>query len=108
MEFKDYYAVLGVKPEASAEEIKKAYKRLARRYHPDVSKEADAERKFKDLGEAYEVLRDSDKRAEYDQLRRFGARGRDNQFTPPPGWQGAGSGGMGGDTDFSDFFEAFF
>ena len=108
MEFKDYYAVLGVKPEASAEEIKKAYKRLARRYHPDVSKEADAERKFKELGEAYEVLRDSDKRAEYDQLRRYGARGRDNQFTPPPGWQGTGSGGMGGDNDFSDFFEAFF
>ncbi|HWK54901.1 MAG TPA: DnaJ C-terminal domain-containing protein [Hyphomicrobiales bacterium] len=110
MEFKDYYAVLGVKAEASADEIKKAYKRLARRYHPDVSKEADAERKFKELGEAYEVLRDSEKRAEYDQLRRFGARGRDNQFTPPPGWQGAGASGghMGDDTDFSDFFEAFF
>ncbi|EOF8228639.1 DnaJ domain-containing protein, partial [Yersinia enterocolitica] len=69
MEFKDYYAVMGVEPTASLKEIKTAYRRLARKYHPDVSSEADAESKFKEVAEAYEVLKDTERRAEYDQLR---------------------------------------
>jgi curved DNA-binding protein len=112
MEFKDYYAVLGVSESASPEEIKKAYRRLARKYHPDVSKETDADEKFKDIGEAYEVLKDPEKRAEYDQLRRYGRRG-DGSFEPPPGWQSASGFGGGGFTEadarqFSDFFEEIF
>ncbi|MBD3655062.1 MULTISPECIES: DnaJ C-terminal domain-containing protein [Marinobacter] len=112
MDFKDYYAVLGVGESASAEEIKKAYRKLARKYHPDVSKEADADEKFKDLGEAYEVLKDPEKRAEYDQLRKYGARA-DGSFEPPPGWQSASGFGRGGYTEadarqFSDFFEEIF
>lgn len=112
MDFKDYYAVLGVSESASPEEIKKAYRKLARKYHPDVSKEEDADAKFKDLGEAYEVLKDPEKRAEYDQLRKYGARG-DGSFEPPPGWQSASGFGGGGYTDadasqFSDFFEEIF
>jgi curved DNA-binding protein len=107
MKFVDYYKVLGVAPEAAAEDIKKAYRRLARKYHPDVSKEPDAEARFKEIGEAYEVLKDPDKRAEYDQLRRFGGEG--GEFRPPPGWQRRHTGG--GDFDgagFSEFFEAIF
>ena len=112
MDFKDYYAVLGVSESASAEEIKKAYRKLARKFHPDVSKEEDADTRFKEVGEAYEVLKDPEKREEYDQLRKYGAR-EDGSFQPPPGWQsGAGFGG-GGYTDadarqFSDFFEEIF
>ncbi|MDR2212301.1 MAG: DnaJ domain-containing protein [Pseudomonadales bacterium] len=108
MEFKDYYAILGVAPDASAEEIKKAYKRLARRYHPDVSKEKDAEAKFKEVGEAYEALSDGAKRAEYDQLRRYGARGPGEQFTPPPGWEASGNFHGGEGAGFSEFFETLF
>lgn len=112
MDFKDYYAALGVSESASAEEIKKAYRKLARKYHPDVSKEENASDKFKDVGEAYEVLKDPEKRAEYDQLRKYGARD-DGSFQPPPGWQSASGFGGGGYTEadasqFSDFFEQMF
>ncbi len=68
MEFKDYYEVMGVKRDATQDDIKRAYRKLARKYHPDVSKEADAEKRFKEIGEAYEVLKDPEKRAAYDQL----------------------------------------
>ena len=113
MEFKDYYQILGVSEAASADEVKKAYRKLARKYHPDVSKEANAEHRFKEVGEAYEVLKDPEKRAEYDQLRRFGTRGADGSFQPPPGWESAAGFGGGGFTEadaghFSDFFESIF
>jgi len=112
MDFKDYYAVLGVSESASADEIKKAYRKLARKYHPDVSKEKNADDKFKDVGEAYEVLKDPEKRAEYDQLRKYGARD-DGSFQPPPGWQSTSGFGGGGYTEadasqFSEFFEQMF
>lgn len=110
MEFKDYYALLGVDPGADEKAIKTAYRKLARKYHPDVSKEPDAENKFKEVSEAYEVLRDSEKRAEYDQLRQYGRAGQ--QFEPPPGWEFNGNFGGGGDGQyerhFSDFFESVF
>ena len=87
MEFKDYYKILGVQPEADEKEIKAAYRKLARKYHPDVNADAEAESKFKEVAEAYKVLKDAEKRAEYDQLRQFrDARGG---FQPPPGWQSA-------------------
>jgi curved DNA-binding protein len=111
MEFKDYYKIMGVAEDASADDIKKAYKRLARKYHPDVSKEKNAEQRFKDVGEAYEVLKDPDKRREYDQMKAYGAMGGSGQFTPPPGWDPAThyqSSGFGGGERFSDFFEAMF
>ena len=108
MKFKDYYAVLGVGRDASAEEIKRAYRRLARKFHPDVSKEAEAESRFKEVGEAYEVLRDPEKRAAYD---RFGQDWKAGQeFKPPPDWNAgfefSGRGGNSG--EFSDFFETLF
>ncbi|MGL6289470.1 MAG: DnaJ C-terminal domain-containing protein [Silanimonas sp.] len=109
MEFKDYYAVLGVEPGSGEAEIKQAFRRLARKYHPDVSKEKGAEDRFKAINEAYEVLRDKEKRAEYDAMRAGGYRhGQD--FRPPPGYGGPGgySDGFGGAGGFSDFFEAFF
>ena len=111
MEFKDYYDIMGVKRDATQDEIKRAYRKLARKFHPDVSKEAEAEAKFKELGEAYEVLKDPEKRAAYDQLGSQWKAGQD--FHPPPGWD-AGfefrdfSGGgpdLGG---FSDFFESLY
>lgn len=113
MEFKDYYSILGVEETATDAEIKTRYRKLARKYHPDVNKEADAEDKFKEVGEAYEVLKDPEKRAEYDQLRRYGAVGPDGEFRPPPGWQSAagfsGGGYTGADAEhFSDFFESIF
>src|SRR3954447_6443908 len=83
MKYKDYYAALGVERDASADDIKKAYRKLARKYHPDVSKEANAEEKFKEMAEAYETLKDPEKRAAYDQLGRHSS-GQD--FQPPPGW----------------------
>jgi len=111
MEYKDYYAVLGVGRKATQDEIKRAYRKLARKYHPDVSKEADAEQKFKDLGEAYEVLKDPEKRIAYDQL---GSNWNAQQgFRPPPDW-GAGfefhgsPRGSGSQHEFSDFFESLF
>ncbi len=112
MKFIDYYEVMGVEEDASVDEIKKAYRRLARKYHPDVSKEEGAEEKFKQLGEAYEVLKDKEKRAEYDQLKKYGYRGG-SDFTPPPGWQSREDFHGGGFTDadiggFSEFFETIF
>ncbi|NHA15394.1 DnaJ C-terminal domain-containing protein [Thioalkalivibrio sp. XN279] len=118
MDFKDYYAILGVKRDASADEIKRAYRKLARKYHPDVSKEPDAEARFKEVGEAYEVLKDPEKRAAYDQLGADWKAGQ--EFRPPPGDGGfyyrrggpAGGAGMGGAGEefggFSDFFETLF
>lgn len=107
MKYKDYYAILGVPRDASADDIKTAYRRLARKFHPDVSKEKDAEEKFKEMGEAYETLKDADKRAAYDQL---GAHRPGEEFRPPPDWgqqysQGGFAPGQGfDDIDLSDLF----
>ena len=103
MEFKDYYKILGVSTDADLKAIKTAYRKLARKYHPDVSTVKDAEKQFKDVAEAYEVLSDDKKRAEFDQLRQYGSAGQ--RFEPPPGWQSSGQGSGG---DFSDFFESIF
>ncbi|MDO9104327.1 MAG: DnaJ C-terminal domain-containing protein [Methylovulum sp.] len=106
MQYKDYYKVMGLARDAGQDEIKRAYRKLARKYHPDVSKEADAEAKFKELGEAYEVLKDPEKRAAYDQLGANWQSGQD--FRPPPNWDD-GFEFSGGDTSaFSDFFEQLF
>ena len=111
MEFKDYYASLGVAKDATADEIKRAYRKLARKYHPDVSKEPDAEARFKEINEANEVLKDPEKRAAYDQL---GSQWRSGQeFRPPPDWDAgfefSGGGPTGADAhQFSDFFETLF
>lgn len=111
MKYKDYYQTMGVARGASQDEIKRAYRRLARKYHPDVSKLSDAEERFKELGEAYEVLRDPEKRAAYDQLGSGWKSGED--FRAPPDWaQGFEfhGGGFTGDGSqaFSDFFESLF
>lgn len=115
MEFKDYYAVMGVPRDATADQVKQAYRKLARKYHPDVSKEADAEVRFKELGEAYEVLRDPQKRAAYDQLGSGPRPGE--EFRPPPDF-GTGyefrdqaprdGGGFEFQGDPSEFFETLF
>jgi curved DNA-binding protein len=111
MKFKDYYQTLGVAREASADDIKHAYRRLARKYHPDLNKEPEAEARFKELGEAYEVLKDGDKRAAYDDV---GKRWQPGAEQPPPDWN-SGYEFRGGEADFggaggehSDFFEALF
>lgn len=112
MEYKDYYKILGVNKDSKEDDIKRSYRKLARKYHPDVSKEANAEEKFKEVQEAYEVLKDPKKRAAYDQLGSQWRNGED--FTPPPNWQqqyanvdpsafeGVDLGG------FSDFFSSIF
>ena len=108
MEFKDYYKVMGVARDATDAQIKQAYRKLARKYHPDVSKEKDAEARFKEVGEAYEVLKDTEKRAAYDQLGQRHQAGQD--FRPPPDW-GSGfefAGGGDRDSGYSDFFESLF
>jgi curved DNA-binding protein len=123
MEYRDYYKILGVERKATADEIKKTYRRLARKYHPDVSKEPNAEARFKEVQEAYEVLKDPEKRAAYDQLGSEYQSGQ--QFRPPPDWasgfefRGGGARGnaRGGgarreetfeEEGFSDFFSTLF
>ena len=116
MEFKDYYQTMGLEKSASAEDIKRTYRKLARKYHPDVSKEPGAEAKFKEINEAYEVLKDPEKRKAYDQMGANWRGGQEfnpndfdfNQFGFGGGHAGAGGfqGGAGG--DFSDFFESLF
>lgn len=111
MKFIDYYQVMGLDENATQDEIKQSYRRLARKYHPDVNKAADAEEKFKELGEAYEVLKDAEKRDQYDNLRKY--RNSQGEFVPPSGWEFHGPRGdekferyQAG--DFSDFIEAIF
>jgi curved DNA-binding protein len=130
MEFRDYYKILGVERAATADQIKTAYRRLARKYHPDVSKEPNAEARFKEMQEAYEVLKDPEKRAAYDQLGSEWKSGQ--QFRPPPDWgsgfefsgrpggtgarggrarrgaAGAGQDGGFAQEDFSEFFSSLF
>jgi curved DNA-binding protein len=111
MEYKDYYEIMGLERDATQDEVKRAYRKLARKYHPDVSKDSDAEQKFKLLGEAYEVLKDPEKRAAYDQLGSNWKAGQ--EFRPPPDWDAgfefSGGGFTGGDASaFSDFFETLF
>ena len=111
MEYKDYYKILHVARDASADEIKRAYRKLARKYHPDVSKDRDAEARFKEINEAYEVLKDDEKRKAYDT---FGANWQNGQdFRPPPGWEerfhrGSSGAGRASSQQFSDFFESLF
>ena len=111
--FRDYYKIMGLGRDASAEDIKRAYRKLARKYHPDVSKERNAEDRFKEIGEAYEVLKDPEKRAAYDRLGANWAAGE--EFTPPPGWGQTHPGARGGPgaqftegDQFSEFFESLF
>lgn len=114
MQFKDYYDTLGVKPDATPDEIKRAYRKLARKYHPDVTNDADTEALFKDASEAYEVLKDPEKRRTYDQVGQSAGDG--SGFQPPPGWEqgyqfsdgGAPGGGASSGPEFSDFFETLF
>jgi curved DNA-binding protein len=110
VEFKDYYKVMGVARDATEAQIKQAYRKLARKFHPDVSKEPDAEARFKEVGEAYEVLKSPEKRAAYDRLGAGPRPGED--FHPPPdfgsGFEFSGAGPSGGGADYSDFFESLF
>jgi curved DNA-binding protein len=115
VKYRDYYEILGIKRDAAQNDVQRAYRKLARKYHPDVNKEAGAEDKFKEINEAYEVLKDPEKRKMYDQLGPNWKAGQD--FRPPPGWEGQfdfGRGGAqtefqwGGSGGFSDFFEAMF
>jgi curved DNA-binding protein len=112
MEYKDYYKVLGLERSATQDEVKRAYRKLARTFHPDINKEPGAEDKFKELGEAYEVLSDPEKRAAYDELGASWKAGQ--EFRRPPEWDtgfehaGAGPRAEAGSADFSDFFESLF
>jgi curved DNA-binding protein len=110
VEFKDYYQVMGVARDATEAQIKQAYRKLARKYHPDVSKEKNAEARFKEVGEAYEVLKSPEKRAAYDQLGQGPRPGED--FRPPPDWgsgfEFSGAGAAAGHADYSEFFESLF
>lgn len=107
-EYKDYYKIMGVSRDVSQDELKRVYRRLARKYHPDVSKEKDAEARFKEVQEAYEVLRDPEKRAAYDQLGTNWRQGQD--FRPPPDWgkNFEFSTAFGEEGGFSDFFSSLF
>lgn len=113
MEYKDYYKILEVERDVSQADLKKSYRKLARKYHPDVSKIANAEERFKEVNEAYEVLGDEEKRSQYDTLGANWKNGQD--FNPPPGWEGGfdfsqfSGGAQGGNAGgFSDFFESMF
>ncbi len=112
MEFKDYYKTMGVERDATQDQIKRAYRKLARKYHPDISKASDAEARFKEVGEAYAVLKDPEKRVAYDQLGTNWQGGQD--FHPPPNWDQGFEFRGGGDADhfdteqFSDFFESLY
>jgi len=111
MDYRDYYAVMGLPRDASQDEIRRTYRKLARKYHPDVSKETNAERRFKELGEAYEVLKDPKRRAAYDQLGSDWRAGQD--FRPPPDWDSrfefsGDAYSQSGRGDFSDFFRSMF
>jgi curved DNA-binding protein len=113
MKFKDYYKTLGVSEDASADAIKKAYRKRAREVHPDLNRDEAAGERFKEVGEAYEVLKDPAKREEYDQLRKYGGATAGEEFTPPPDWQSRADFRSGGYTtadsaEFSDFFETLF
>ena len=117
VEYRDYYGTLGVEKNASQADIQRAYRKLARKFHPDINKDAGAEARFKQIGEAYEVLKDAEKRAKYDQ---YGSAWKNAQRTgaPPPGWEGVDFGGQGpgggfdfggsGPSGFSSFFEMLF
>ena len=105
--YKNYYEILGIERSATVEQIRKAHRKLAKKYHPDINKEAGAEQKFKDVNEAYEVLKDPDKRQKYDTLGENWEQGQN--FTPPPGWRNMNGGNaqdFGG--GFSDFFKTIF
>ncbi|MDO9204957.1 DnaJ C-terminal domain-containing protein [Methylotenera sp.] len=106
MKFKDYYEILGVARTATADEIKKAYRKLAHQYHPDVSKDPAGEEKFKEIGEAYATLKDAEKRAAYDEL---GRHPSGQEFRPPPNWSGSRGGQEYSfdDVDLSDLFASF-
>ncbi len=111
MEFKDYYQIMGVSRDAAQDEIKRSYRKLARKFHPDVSSDPQAEERFKEVGEAYEVLKDPEKRAAYDQLGAQWQQGQD--FKPPPDWDQGFEFRDGGYTEsdaaqFSDFFDSLF
>jgi curved DNA-binding protein len=109
VKYKDYYQTLGVARDATPEEIKRAYRKLARKFHPDVSREPDAEARFKEVNEAYEVLKDPARRSAYDGL--GGRWHAGEEFSPPPGWTGFdfGAADVGGaEVNFSDFFESLF
>ncbi|WP_227269518.1 DnaJ C-terminal domain-containing protein [Roseobacter weihaiensis] len=110
MDFKDYYKVLGIPRTAGADDIKKAFRKNARKYHPDINPGADAEMKFKDVNEAYEVLKDPERRAAYDQLGQEPPPGQ-GPYQPPPDWDSGfafSEGGPYGQEGFSDFFETLF